>query len=427
MRLASIVSAGLPAGALHSLDLRLRPFPDAPVQVSFDQGRHVGAGDRPGSWLALSLRVPEHAPENLERAWRRVVARHGDLRTVFSRGDDGALACHEAEVDCRGWDEHPVGSSMDAAVRELLDATCRPFGAPSHRLCRITPDADGVDGRPVVVIASDHAHVDMWSMMVLAHDLLEALETGEDLPHAASFGEHSALLASAPPAPIDVREAWEQALAEGGDTMPVFPLPLGELSAPVPDVVEVRDVLDAAGAEGLAAAAAGQGVRTTALALALLAQVTEQLSGQRLRAVFPVHSRDEQRWLSSCGWFITNAVLDVPAADPAEAAAAVRRALTLGSVPLAPIFAPRGGMPVPAGMFALSWMDMRRMSVSLPVTADARAITASVPTNGLMIWFVLEDAGLHLRCRYPDTAVAHRSVSAWLDEIQRTFRRAAGA
>jgi hypothetical protein len=80
---------------------------------------------------------------------------------------------------------------------------------------------------------------------------------------------------------------------------------------------------------------------------------------------------------------------------------------------------------VPSGMFAISWMDMRRMPVGLPEEADARAITSRVRTDGVMIWFVLEDTGLHLRCRYPDTPEARDSVDTWLDGIVAGLRSAA--
>ena len=82
--------------------------------------------------------------------------------------------------------------------------------------------------------------------------------------------------------------------------------------------------------------------------------VTQRMSGQPLRAVFPVHSRrgpdsDPSRWQNSVGWFITNSVLECTSTDPAECADAVRAAVRLGGHPLAPILDP----------------DMRVMVVSL--------------------------------------------------------------
>jgi hypothetical protein len=425
MRLASIEDPGLPTGTLHSLDPVLIPDPARPLPVSFDQRRHLGEGDRAGSWIAISFRTPLAALGSIEDAWLRVVDRHAELRTVFSRDGNGEPRAHEARVEVGTWYEHPIPPGVASSLGSLLDITCRPFCEPSHRLAVVLPTGDDArrDPRPVAVIASDHAHVDMWSLTVLARDLLRALGDPGPLPPVASFSEHTALLAAQGPAPEEIREAWHRVLEDGEGTLPRFPLPLGD--TPARDVIEIRDVLDRDGVAALDAAARAAGTRPTALAVATLAEVTERLSERRLRAVFPVHSRSEPRWHEACGWFITNAVLDLSEPTVSAATAAIKQALRMGSVPLAPIFAPHGGQMVPSGMFAISWMDMRRMPVGLPEEADARAITSRVRTDGVMIWFVLEDTGLHLRCRYPDTPEARDSVDTWLDGIVAGLRSAA--
>ena len=45
---------------------------------------------------------------------------------------------------------------------------------------------------------------------------------------------------------------------------------------------------------------------------------TLELAGTPLRTVFPVHSRHEDRWHDSVGWFITNSVLESEDVDPAR-------------------------------------------------------------------------------------------------------------
>src|SRR5690606_1937471 len=104
-----------------------------------------------------------------------------------------------------------------------------------------------------VVIGADHAHVDMWSMLVIGRDLLAGLE-GRDLPPAPAFAEHTAQLAGRPAAPEEVRRRWAEVLAAGDDVMPRFPLPLGE-PASQPERVEVRDVLDVEDSAAFAAEA----------------------------------------------------------------------------------------------------------------------------------------------------------------------------
>ena len=58
------------------------------------------------------------------------------------------------------------GEAVNDTLRAVLDENCSPFSVPAHRLCVLETAAG-----PTVVIAADHAHVDMWSMLVIARDL----------------------------------------------------------------------------------------------------------------------------------------------------------------------------------------------------------------------------------------------------------------
>ncbi|OOP60345.1 peptide synthetase [Arthrobacter sp. SRS-W-1-2016] len=417
MRLTNVTHLRLPFGRLWGYDVSVSALRGR-LPVSFDQRLHVGAGDRRGSWMAMSFRLP--APtgrEAIADAWLAVVGRHGTLRTAFVPGADGDPELHEIEIGPGTWVEHEVspGQAVNEAVRDILDAACSPYQRPSHRLC-VLETAAGI----TVVIAADHAHVDMWSMLVIARDLLSALDAGSNgrelLPEPApAFVEHTQTLLDRKPAPDHVRHRWEQIIGDSGGAMPQFPLPLG---APDPqrERVEVRDVFDLDDGAAFAAQARNDGVSTLALAVVAMTAVTRELAGTPLRAVFPVHSRFDDKWHDSVGWFITNSVLESAVAEPLAAAAAVKEAVQLGSWPLADVLAPWGGMPVVPGMFAISWLDLRRLPVRIDsVGLDAQYVSATIDTDGVMLWFILDDTGLHLRCRYPDTVEARVSVGGWLD------------
>ena len=73
-------------------------------------------------------------------------------------------------------------------------------------------------------------------------------------------------------------------------------------------------------------------------------------------------------------------------------------------------------------MFMLSYLDYRRLPVALAPELRAQHISASAPTTGVQVWFVVGDSGLHLRARYPGTAEARRSVGSWLDAVVRGLR-----
>ncbi len=434
MRLTNVTHMALPQGRLLGFRVDASVDETSSVPISFDQGRHVAQGQRPGSWMAMSARLPAPVSrESLGRAWDAAIRRHGSLATTFSTGDDGTVTLHETRLGRGAWHEQPVTRTTREALRDLLDVVCAPFERPSYRLCLVEPDAREADRRPAVIIASDHAHVDMWSLLVLVRDLTVCLDDlthgripGADLPDAPEFAEHTRALLARPTAPADVVDRWAGVLAAEDGWMPRFPLPLGD-AEPVPHgVYETRDVLDAAETEQFAAHAHARGVRMISLATSALTEVTARVAGRPFRVVFPVHSRYEPRWHDAVGWFITNAVLESTDPDPQACAAAVKEAIGLGSWPLAPIFAPYGGMPEGPGMFAMSWLDVRRLPVAVDPALEVQFVSAAIRTDGVMIWFVVNDAGMHLRCRYPDTPEAHRNVGRWLDLVEQRLRELAG-
>lgn len=457
-------------GRAYSFSLAAR-IPEEPervhLPVSFDQQRHVSFGSRPGSWMAVAFSLPHPVDrEVIGRAWQHVIARHGTLRSVFlpaqtaaTHGESGAvdtlpsrageLDLVQAQLGDGTWEAlgktvgetardtagENAGSTMSpdqvrAALRAHFDQVCEPFAAPSHRLCLIEPEnarpdqnshTQDDDAPPQVIIGSDHSHVDAWSLLVLARDLSSCVEDlvsgrepGADLPEAEAFQEHTLMLQRRPEAPVGVVARWRDILDAGGGTMPRFPLDLGDLSSPVPEVVEIRDVFDAEELETVEAFAAQRGVRLIAVAVAVMTRLADELVGQPLRAVFPVHSRDDPRWFGSVGWFITNSVIENSSADYAGSYQAVKEAIKLGSYPLEPIMKPYGGMPQDAGMFAMSWLDHRKLPVNVDEQMDPQHVSAVIETDGVMIWFVVNHTGMHLRCRYPDNRQARRSMRTWL-------------
>ncbi|OFI39950.1 peptide synthetase [Arthrobacter sp. SW1] len=420
MRLTNVTHLRLPFGRLWGYDVKAS-VTGRRLPVSFDQRIHVGAGERPGSWMALSFRLP--TPTRLELiadAWLAVINRHGTLRTAFMPGADGEPELREILIAPGTWVEHEIapGQAVNDAVRGILDAACSPYAQPSHRLC-VLETAAGL----TVVVAADHVHVDMWSMLVIARDLLSALDAdrtgGPVLPgQVPAFVDHTQALLDRDAAPDHVRDRWADIIEDSGGVMPRFPLPLGA-PEPLRERVEVRDVFDLDDGAAFAAQARSEGVSTLSLAVVAMTAVTRELAGKPLRAVFPVHSRFDDDWHDSVGWFITNSVLESAVAEPLAAAAAVKEAVRLGSWPLADVLAPWGGMPpVAPGMFAISWLDLRRLPVRIDsVGLDAQYVSASIDTDGVMLWFILDESGLHLRCRYPDTLEARASVGGWLDRL----------
>src|ERR1700712_3128796 len=233
MRLTNVAQMDLVSGRVFSYAVQDALGRGRALPVSFDQGRHVGEGQRAGSWLAIAFRLPEPASRvPVAAAWDAVVARHGTLRTVFSVSDHGRLLLDEVVVSPGVWDEHPVaaGRRTREVLRDVFDAHCAPLERPSHRVCIVEPD-DG--SAPDLVIGADHAHVDMWSLVILARDLLTCLGDaqagrvpGATLPPVPPFAEHTAELDHLHEAPVEVHARWASILEAGGGAMPTFPLSL---------------------------------------------------------------------------------------------------------------------------------------------------------------------------------------------------------
>ena len=409
---------------------------------SFDQARHAGDGTRPGSWMAVAFAAPATGPpvdeDRIAAAWHRVIERHGTLRTVLRQHPPDHIRVHDIEITGGDWRSAGGSSDPRKVLRLVFDECCEPFGTPSHRLAVVTHE----DGTHTIVIGLDHSHTDAWSLLVLVRDMLAFLgqrdeedpsvaATPDALPPAVpSFAEHTRELEQRPMAPLTVSDRWDDIMADGHGDMPVFPLDLGDVSSPRDEVVEVVDVLDSDGLARLEAAVASRGVRLLPAAVSVLTAVNRELGAGDLRAVFPVHSRtgpvdDKRRWSDSVGWFITNSVLECSSADLGECTGAVAEAIALGAHPLEPLLRPWGGMPHTPGMFALSWLDNRRLPVSVPAEAHPQHVSAWIRTDGVMAWFVLNDDGMHLRVRYPGTPEASMNVSEWARRVTEGLRNVA--
>ncbi|RNE48500.1 peptide synthetase [Corynebacterium alimapuense] len=419
MRLTHVAHLNLPFGRLRGYDVAVEPT-GVHLPISFDQRRHVKEGDRPGSWMALCFTLSKPVDsELLAAAWLEVINRHGTLRSVFSPGADGEPILEEVKISPGGWVDHPIatGQLVNDALRKVLDQACSPYNSPSHRLCVLETVL-----RPTVIIAADHSHTDMWSMLVMLRDLLVALGVSDggvtpQLMDAADFADHTRALDERSPAPGGVHKRWADILASSGGVMPRFPLPLG---APVPHAerVEVRDVLGITDSAAFSARAKANGVSTLSAVVSAMTEVTRDLADMPLRAVFPVHSRYEKNWYDSVGWFITNSVLESADPDPKACAVAIKEAVWLGSWPLREVLGPSGVMPEAPGTFAISWLDLRRLPVQVDTASlQAQYVGAGINPDGVMLWFMLDDSGLHLRCRYPDTQEARANVGGWLDAL----------
>lgn len=400
MRLTTINSMKLRPGRVLVYNVEATRDAAGPP-ISFDQRAHCARGPRPGSWMAVSFDLPQPATRTqIAQAYHRLIARHGTMRTAVHNPDAPTLL--NIDISPGQWHAEAPEDARDV-LSKLFDERCQPFATPSHQLTVVDHAGGDTLTDATIILAFDHTHTDAWSLLVTLRDFC-ALLAGEELPPTLSFGEHSQQLARRSAAPKHVVRRWREHLAAG---MPTFPGDLGNISIARPQVVEVFDIFSAEGLARFDFAAQTGGMTN----LALLVQAMSRVAP--VRAVFPIHSRKQPHtqagtWENAMGWFITNSVLTY--AQGQDVTAAIRETIELGSYPLAPIM---DEFPTVPGMFAISWLDNRK----LPITPDAQLhpqhISANFHTDSVMAWFVTNFDGMHMRVRYPDTPQARESVGRW--------------
>ena len=87
MRLTNVSQMTLPPGRLLSFAVSQDGEPGRELVVSFDQGRHVSLGPRPGSWMAVAARLPAGTSvDRLAEAWRVVHPPHRHHRDAGGVG-----------------------------------------------------------------------------------------------------------------------------------------------------------------------------------------------------------------------------------------------------------------------------------------------------------------------------------------------------
>ena len=215
-----------------------------------------GEGDRPGSWMAVAVRLPVAAGDD-----ELVAAASSGGRSPSRDVADGVLA----QRDRRGraapgassgpgpvGDHHSGGRATRDVLREVLDSTCRSYSVPSHRLCLV-----GAGARQ-----SPTAAAQPWSSPPTTPTSTcgaSSCSCATSSPALNDLGAGGAPASTPCPRSPSTRRR-SRGCRRGRAGVPaavgrrprgrgrgdaLFPLPLGDVSAPRPEVVEVRDVLDA--------------------------------------------------------------------------------------------------------------------------------------------------------------------------------------
>ncbi|MGV9713495.1 condensation protein [Gordonia sp. NPDC003424] len=424
MRLCSVDDVTLPSGEL--IRWTLRPTAAAhpsDVTPSENEKFHLDSVRRTGrsGWLAIAVEVPGWVEvTEITAGVRAVLDRHDILRSHFLvDGEDYRrvlLPAGSVAVDAA-----PGESTLSPSARVFseISSGCSPFESVSHYVAAIrTPSST------TVLCAFDHVYVDAYSLAIIASTIVDTFGRRR-IGTADSFLDLRRAEQSAPPIPSDDPRlvAWGRFFDDNAWQVPEFPLDLGvEPGDTAPARTDVRTLLSAAGGRTFERAVHATDARTFPSLLTGVAVAVRDCGGPvDLPVIIPVHLRRTGAD-GTVGWLVGNAPMTATIGHGTigEGLRTTTRrlgeALPLAEIGLVPVIAAYGPRmrTVRHDVFMASYLDYRRLD--LP-TMSMRHISGNRHTDTAQWWFWRDADGIHLRTRFPDTAVATATMTSVLDAL----------
>ncbi|RJO68173.1 condensation protein [Nocardia panacis] len=414
-----------------------------------DALEHSRIRDRRAYWLGNAFRIEGPLDTSAwQHALDTLIDRHESLRShvTIEGGRPARYTQPPGEIRVRPVDAGSTASTMATyrLVERLLDEGTTPTRWPAY-VCVTIENRGGF----TVLIAADHSLVDGYSTGIIGSELprlYAAAVTGEDTlaPQSESGGYldychgERAFADAATVETAGVR-IWREFFDEADDGSEIAPAtgPLaptapfsrvaarpvalreGTHTAPrVPQRTLAIEVLDADAADlaGAAAREKRQGLFAVLLA-AFAATATEYGAGRDFRTVVPLHTRYEERWAETVGWFVglTPFHLDTAGARGvaeliAPAGQELRRTRAAAAVPFGRVCELLEVRPRIS--FMVSYMDVRAIPLARTwVDSDTRWLRSrNVSDNEFYFWFIRTPTGVTLNMRYPGTARATRDI-----------------
>ncbi|RDH10173.1 condensation domain-containing protein, partial [Tsukamurella pulmonis] len=393
---------------------------------------------RPGEWIGGVWQIDEDLDEDaLRRALRGWFGRHEAFRSLISHAEDGTLLRTTTPPESIDFVAQSVGKLTTSLrvyqhLKNYFDATITPSRWPHCVLATVdNPAGPGF----TIVFGADHSVMDAYTQVLAISELTELYRAERAdrparLTPSSSYLDFCALerdqfehIDFEHPA---VR-TWLDYLAEDDGESPRFGLPLTDRDARANLRVfqsslslQLLDVERTAAFDAACKAAggkAGNGV------VGAFARAEAGLTGSdHVRFVMPMHTRSEERWATSAGWFVGLMPVDLalPATSALSAtlesvADALRRNRDVVPVPyplLSSIVEERTGRGLPAPRYVLSYVDVRYVPGAAEWGEQNAAVLRSECTadDELYIWISRSHTGLYFSARFPSNPVASANV-----------------
>ncbi|GAA2804052.1 condensation domain-containing protein [Saccharopolyspora taberi] len=423
-----------------------RPRPATPAAdprpPSYLQEQHVrvaaaqhAAGVHAPTWLATAFDLPggldQHALRTALAGW---TTRHETLRSRFRFSGTGL---RRFTLNAMSFEPHDIGEIADPDelhryLEDRFDRGTSPLDWPPYLIFTV----HGPD-RATIYLAFDHTNVDGYSLFLIAdefNELYSAALAGRppELPEVGSYPDFCAAerIRAADVGADDAAVArWREFLRDSGGEQPVFPLELDVPPGPPPAQRSEADwLLDSAEAERFNAACKQSGGSFLSGVLATAAIAASELGDTEVyRTVVPFHTRSHQRWAASLGWYVGLAPFELSTAETADfrdlvraASDETRAAKHLAEVPLARVCELLGGLFLPRS--AVSYMDVRQVAgADRWRTWNAQTFGKVSLGDEVYIWVLRTPDGVYLASRYPNTDLAYKNMSRYIERMREVF------
>ncbi|MEC3956780.1 condensation domain-containing protein [Nocardia sp. CDC153] len=421
--------AELAAGAAWVTDER--PF----TSVHVRHCRDTDATDpRPGRgrWIGtiFEMDAPFDAAHWSEtvRLWH---ARHEGLRTTLASCGDTELAsyrdteperliCAAADVTVAAEPVPDVTESrhINEYLTDALELRLSPLRWP-HCLLATVEHAETADF--TVLVAADHSVMDAYSQAIVILELralYAAVAQGEPVRESPTFGSSAdfaqwerSMAAALTPECEPVRY-WRRFLDGSGGMLPRFEPAITASSTAVshrPQESVSRKLLSLTDLERVEQAVTERGHRLSVAVFTALAIAYRRTFGYiSLRAIMPIATRPDLRWLESMGWFVNVVPIDITLAPDLDVDSALettrttlRRSKVANDATWTRVLELLGCTDRPR--FGVSFLDIRVLpDYELVESLRGHTLRAeSYSGDEVFFWIVRAADGLRLSTRFP--------------------------
>jgi hypothetical protein len=425
--------------------------PVSAVPISYMQAQHIrGYYDQKARGLdysRLMIVSCEAAGRCDIRAMSYVInthlRRHDTYRSWFEYSGDGPIA-HRAIEDPADIEFVPTrhGELTLEQVRELVVSTPDPLQWDCFRFGIIQSEDSFT-----YYASIDHVHVDatvvgvtlmefylMYTALVAGNKPVAMPEVGSYQDFCIKQQKYTSTLTLESP---QVR-AWTQ-FAEGNDnSMPDFPLPLGDPSVPCDADIVTMTMMDEQQQARFESACTAAGARFIGGVLACSALAEHELTGaQTYHGLTPSDTRRTPADAMTQGWFTGLVPITVPIAGSAfgDAARAAQVSFdsgrTMAEVPydrvrelVSTLNKPRPNFPV------VNFLDAGSAPLSALLTAELDDLNIRISSDGrysyqLSIYVFRVEKETAVAVMLPDNPIARESVDRYLAALKSVFERVA--